>query len=176
MRGVDLALYEIAAGARPPSLPEGAVLGRGRITHLYDAYRPPRPAVLAALRRKNDCCKKHPGDPTVSLDITWTPTLDAKVTIHASHPCGIEHVTVYIAEKHVELMQPGDVPVESYDGKLVHGHHIDKSADINAGGPVTKEFTLPTGELTGDVFYVAGTATSACKTSAGAHRGAYLIT
>jgi hypothetical protein len=149
------------------------ILGRPRLALLYSAYRPPRLASDFLL--DDDCCEKHPEEPTVSLDVEWLANFKVKVTIHASHPCGIKHVTVFIAEKHVKLMQPGDIEVESYDGKMVNGHHIDDSAEINEAGPIVKSFTLPVGELGDDAFYIAGTATSACKTTGGDHKGGYVI-
>jgi hypothetical protein len=162
-------LYPVVPPLGPPSVPEGTFIARSREIRIFEGYAPVTLATAVKARRGN-CCKQHPELPAISVAVDFA-NMALNVTVTASHACGIKHLTAYIAEENVALMQPGNVPVKSYVPKLVGGHFIDDSADNNAAGEVSKTFSLPTGELVGEQFFIAGTATDACGNTNGDHKG-----
>jgi hypothetical protein len=167
-------LYRIPPHDAPPDLPDGVFLVGSHDVRVFEAYRPVSVIPTALLRGGDDCCKKHPERPTVSLTVEFDG-LSIKATVNASHPCGIKHITAFVADKKLELMPPFSTPVEVYPGKFVNGHFIDDSADNNAAGPATRTFTLPAGDLIDELFYVAAVATSTCDTTAGDNKGGWIL-
>jgi hypothetical protein len=166
-------LYRIAQSDARPQAPEGLFISGSRETRVFDAYRATTPAVLR--RQADNCCQKHPGDPTISIIVSFTKNLDIQVAVNATHPCGLNHVAVFIADQTL-LQDPLGNIVRSYTAKLVDGEFIDASANSTVGRPFNQDFKLQTPNgLIDESFFVAAVAISTCGTEAGTHDGPFLI-